>query len=271
MNKIFKGIAYRLRRHQVAENNPYQLTVLKEIILKHQEPSGIRNIRIGRHRLFYENPLELYHSYKEIFLQEIYDFVALSSTPTIIDCGANMGIGVCYFSDKYPGARIIAFEPDSKNFELLKRNVPATANITLNNQAVWIDNGAIHFEQTGTLSSKIAGEGNEGGSGISVPCVRLADQLTEKVDMLKIDIEGAEYEVLKDCIPYLNNVANMFVEYHGTVDDTGRLTELLDIMKNAGFCVYIKMANDLFAKPFIEKRPPVPGFEVQLNIFCYRD
>ena len=51
-------------------------------------------------------------TYKELFEKKIYKFVPTSDTPLIIDCGANMGLSLLFFSKRYPTARIIAFEPD---------------------------------------------------------------------------------------------------------------------------------------------------------------
>jgi len=266
--KILQGIRYRLSP-PAADNAIYQLSRLRKIILKHQPAGKLRKIRIGTHEMVYKDPMEMYHCYVEIFQHGIYDFKAVHSQVRIIDCGANMGAAVCYLKDRYPQSELIAFEPDENNFALLQQNAGRLPGVRLEKKAVWTYNGTISFQHTGTLSSKI-GEAEEGVTVTTIDCVRLADYLTNPVDMLKIDIEGAEYEVLKDCATSLSNVANLFIEYHGGVHETGKLAEIIGIAENAGFNVYIKEANDIFAKPFIQKNLPHGGFEVQLNIFCYR-
>ncbi len=100
---------------------------------------------------------------------------------------------------------------------------------------------------------------------------KLGDVLAQhdRIDFLKMDIEGAEWEVLKDCAEKLSNVQNFFLEYHGKVQDTSRLNDLLHIMNRNKFKVYIRNAADNLAYPFIEKNTSTI-YDVQLNIFCYK-
>ena len=91
----------------------------------------------------------------------------------------------------------------------------------------------------------------------------------DAVDFLKMDIEGAEFEVVKDCAPHLHKIENFFLEYHGKASETHKLNELLEIVENAGFKVYIKMAADNLKHPFAQKETGTI-YDVQLNIFCYK-
>ena len=84
-----------------------------------------------------------------------------------------------------------------------------------------------------------------------------------------MDIEGAEYEVMEDISDQLGNVQNLFLEYHGKVEDTKKLTRLLNIVQEAGFSVYIRNAADNLDHPFIQVRTGTI-YDVQLNIFCYK-
>ena len=84
-----------------------------------------------------------------------------------------------------------------------------------------------------------------------------------------MDIEGAEFNVIMDCASQLNKIENLFLEYHGTVEETKNLQTILDLLNISGFKVYIKMAADNLEMPFIQKSTGTP-FDVQLNIFCYK-
>ena len=95
-------------------------------------------------------------------------------------------------------------------------------------------------------------------------------KLQKQVDFLKIDIEGAEYEVLKDIEPQLQNVQNLFIEYHGTYEQNKELVEMLTILETNGFSFYIKEATSIYDHPFSKQKRPVHNFDVQLNIFCIR-
>jgi len=205
---------------------------------------------------------------KEIFFQEIYK-INLQEEPFILDCGANIGLSVIYFKQLYPKARIIAFEPDAQNYELLKHNVSAfnLPGVELRNEAVWIQNKELSFSNEGTMSSKIIENGEYKIRGI-----RLKEQLTEPVDLLKIDIEGAEYEVIKDIQSQLPLVKNLFIEYHGKFHQNRELLEILGIVSSAGFSFYIKEATSVYDHPFLYKYVQAQrDYDVQLNIFCFRN
>ena len=174
------------------------------------------------------------------------------------------------FKKQYPKARIKAFEPDSAISLILKENVKQQGftDIEIISKAVWIFNGEIKFYEQGGLSGSIVEENNKGIPTVSLPCVRLKDLLTENIDFLKIDIEGAEYEVLLDCKDELSCVEYMFVEYHSLLSKPQTLNEILKIISNAGFRYHIQEAY-ISPQPFI-KIDAVQDMDLQLNIFCYR-
>ena len=217
----------------------------------------------------YRKPYELLHSYREIFGREIYRFHAVSSTPVIIDCGSNIGLSVLYFKSLYPQARVIAFEPDPGNFNLLQMNLTSNKidGVTLHQEAVWTSNGTVTFNAASSEASHIT----EMTTGVSVPARRLKEVLAEEgtIDFLKIDIEGAEYPVLQDCVAELEKVNHLFLEYHGLSRETAKLSDLLAIVKNAGFQLYIRNAADNLQYPFLDKNTGTI-YDVQLNLFCYK-
>lgn len=263
--RLWQGVQYRMSG-VFKKRGQYGIAFLRKKILKHEIAGKERKVSIGRHIFHYSNPLEILHCYDEIFQKQIYRFQSDSSSPLIIDCGANMGAAVVYFKDIYPQSAVIAFEPDDQNFDLLQKNTGHLSGVSIHKKAVWIKDGMIAFEQSGTLSSHII---ENDSATANVEAVKLSAYLEKPVDFLKIDIEGAEYEVLKDIAGQLHNVKNLFIEYHGLVTESAKLTEMMEILRDAGFCIYIKEANDPLEQPFFTRRTP-SGFEVQLNIFCYR-
>lgn len=88
------------------------------------------------------------------------------------------------------------------------------------------------------------------------------------IDFLKLDIEGAEFEVIASCKEYLKNVKNLFIEYHSLPTEKQRLHELLQIVQEAGFRYYMKEAWENLKYPFVNRNPAM--FDLQLNIFAYR-
>lgn len=249
-----------------------KLTWVNEKVLKHQEDKKIKTILLSGCTLYYRRPYELLHTYKELFERQIYKFQATINEPVIIDCGANIGLSVLYFKKLYPSAKLIAFEPDEDNFDVLTKNVSANnlSQVQLHKAAIWTHNDRISFSATGSEASRILEEQN--ATLNSAQAFRLADLLGKynKIDFLKIDIEGAESVVLEDCKNLLSSVQNLFLEYHGKTSETEKLNDILNIIKLAGFDTYIQNASDNLLHPFLDKT--ANGiYDVQLNIFCYRN
>ena len=142
-------------------------------------------------------------------------------------------------------------------------------NVKICKEAVWKENTTLHFSNEGSMGSKI--EIDNTNNTVDIKAVRLKEFINRQVDFLKIDIEGAEYEVLKDIADQLSFVKNMFLEYHGKFSQNRELTELINIVTNAGFSYYIKEAACLYPTPFSRVKNPNTDYDVQLNIFCFRN
>jgi FkbM family methyltransferase len=207
-------------------------------------------------------------SWNEIFEQEIYRFKARHATPRILDCGANTGLSCLFFKRQYPQSLITAFEPDPKIFTYLQHNM-AAANISGIEQvpkAIWHCETTLSFYVEGADSGRIHWAPEL--PVIPIRTVRLLDYLNEPIDLLKIDIEGAETEVLQDAASRLDSVRNLFVEYHSFADKPQTLDQLLQILRRAGFRVQIQPIRHA-AHPFIQVEKTL-GMDMQLNIFAYR-
>lgn len=202
------------------------------------------------------------HSYYfqmfHIFAQNLYMFNSEIPDPRIFDCGAHIGIASLYFSTKYPRARITAFEADKDISEMAEHNLKAygVKNAEVINAAVWKNNDGVSFDLSGDDSGFI----NETGEkSVKVPSIRLREYIVkEKPDMLKIDIEGAEYEVLKDCRGVLSGVSFIITEVHRFNTDKEKLGELLSLFEDEGFLYTIADFNAaVWLDPDII--PPFPG------------
>lgn len=271
IGNVLKGVAYRLGAGK-SGTDFIAIPWAKEKWLKHLPADNQERLLVLQNQhIHFSKPWEVLHTWDEIFCQQIYRFKTTNQSPYILDCGSNIGMAVMYFKWLYPQAIIQAFEPDASNYALLEKNVAGNhySNVTLHKEAIWIHNDGIQFQSAGSHASRIGDDA--GANTISVPTRRLKELLLERpVDFLKLDIEGAEYEVLLDCEDALHQVGHFFLEYHGTVGDTPKLTRLLNMMENAGFSCYIRNAADLLKHPFADKQLPGQPFEVQLNVFAYR-
>ena len=177
-----------------------------------------KTIKFNNFKAIVPDCLSFLWQYKEIFVDESYKFSSNSAKPLIIDCGANIGISVFYFKHLFPNADILAFESNYKISELLKENIITNqlSNVQVINKAVWINDDGIEMTSDLADNSSVFGVGEKD----NVPSIRLRTVLQNekrKIDLLKIDIEGAEIEVIKDCADNLDKVCNIFIEYHSFI------------------------------------------------------
>ncbi len=202
---------------------------------------------------------------------QIYKFNTEREKPFIIDCGANLGMSVIYFKSLYPQAEIIAFEADPYVHSFLQKNVCSFqfSDTTIINKAVWNCAGeTLSFLSEGGAGGRLQ-QPSAAHKFVNVQTIRLRDYLDRRIDFLKIDIEGAEYAVIRDCADQLTNVDNLFIEYHSFPGTPQNLHLILDIVQQAGFTYHIKEAFTN-PEPFAERRINF-GMDLQLNIFCYRN
>ncbi|MDB5121463.1 MAG: Methyltransferase, FkbM family [Sphingobacteriales bacterium] len=209
-------------------------------------------------------------TYKELFQCDIYKFNPSNTSSTILDCGANMGLSVLYFSKNYPNHTIVAFEPDENIFNILKENVESfnLKNVILHQKAVWTRSETLKFYSDGGMGGRID-NAYRGQEPKIIEAVPLLDYLTDEIDFLKIDIEGAEDEVLKYCDENLKKAKHIFFEYHNNINNPQTLHELLELVKKNGFHYYIKESATR-QKPFVDKTLICESFDMAINVFCYK-
>lgn len=217
--------------------------------------------------------LSYFFTYKEIFQKEVYKFNSDTETPYILDCGANIGLSVIYFKQLYPKARIVAFEPDERVFRLLEYNVQqfGLSDLKLLQRGVWNDTTILRFLSEGADAGRVATSLDKENI-TQIKTVRLRDFITEKIDFLKIDIEGAELTVLEDCKDQLGYVQRLFIEYHSFVHSPQNLSQLIKILEESNLRYYISSPDhSLYThQPLVDRRFLL-GMDLQLNIYAFRD
>lgn len=211
-----------------------------------------------------------YDSYQEILHDEMYRFDTNHKNPVIIDCGANMGVSVLFFAKAYPQANIIAFEPEEEIYDILEKNIKTYGleNINLHKKAVWTSETTLEFFTDHGMGGSVENVYRKQIPTL-VKTVRLADFLQQPVSLLKMDIEGAEYDVLKDCEQYFQNIENMFVEYHSFDKKEQHLDDLLSMLKKAGFRYHLRQSFSR-KKPFIDRKKVCENIDMAINVFAYR-
>lgn len=188
----------------------------------------------------YVDLLTVAPQWKDTFVDEVHSFESDVPSPRILDCGANVGIVTFYFKRQHPGARITAFEADPAIASALLRNVEqnSLSQVDVVAAAVWDETGETTFAAEGADSGGIASEyRGEVQKRITVPTIRLRDVIAaeDRIDLLKLDVEGAEHRVLADCEPELGRVRAMILELHDFDGRERKNPSTLALLKRAGF------------------------------------
>ena len=144
----------------------------------------------------------------------------------IVDGGGYIGTAAIEFAKAYPEATVVTLEPSQDNFALLKRNVAAYPNIHPVNAALSNHSGKIELRNRGTGEwgfTIVERPDDHPDSRVlhEVDCVTIPE-LMERfgkggVDILKLDIEGGEYQLLKDKPEWISDVGVVCIELHDRI------------------------------------------------------
>ena len=135
----------------------------------------------------------------------------------IIDAGANVGYVTIALAKKYPGCRILAIEPDRDNYQVLEQNTAEIPQVQTLLGALWSKSGTLCV--TNPEAKSVSFQVAPSGDGESVQAFSVSDlmELTgeNSVSLLKLDIEGAEFEVFQSHTDiWFKKVKTMMVELH---------------------------------------------------------
>jgi FkbM family methyltransferase len=162
------------------------------------------------------------HVFEQVFMREEYDFATIRAPEVIIDAGANIGLASIYFASRFPACRIIALEPESENFRMLERNAAHYPNIVPVHGALWHEEGTIDLVDPGLgawgfmtdgASGDVRGERKHSVAAYTVESLMRTHGL-DRIDLLKVDIEGAEREVFSHAQGWIERVDALIVELH---------------------------------------------------------
>ena len=225
-------------------------------------PDSGRREAIGPYRIQINDGPNFYMMRKDIFERRIYHFEATRSDPVIIDGGANIGLATLYYKTIYPAARIRAFDPDPAIAMILKSNIKenGVTGVEVIDAALGGATGMIAFVAARACDACIATyrpEDDARGETITVPIRALRDELDGPVDLLKLNIEGAEWEALEGARDRLKNVREMIIEYHHLPGLPRTLHRILGLLDEVGFDYLI---NDIDGE---SNRGVLPPFRLE--------
>ena len=146
---------------------------------------------------------------------------------TILDIGANVGVSCAYLRKCFPEAHIHAFEPAPSNVAVLRRNAASLGNMTVHGFALGDADGELELFDSDNPSNfggfSAHGVGVDPSRSTRVQVRRtdtaLAALGVKEVDLIKIDTEGAEWEILSAMNPAMLAGARLIMgELHGRRD-----------------------------------------------------
>jgi len=228
---------------------------------------GARKVRplifsTNPHEITFEVPDSLYQVFKEIFMADVYEIAdlvqQLPENPIVVDIGANAGFFDFILLSKVPDAVVFAFEPMPANVQRLSKTIDKNTrlkkNIHLHQMAVtgkeqeFLDIFMEDTDENQVVASVFAGFNKSNTKGICVPCISLtrifSNNNLEKIDLLKMDCEGSEYDIIYNTSPELiKKITRMVVEVHDMDEQQNNIHFFTAYLQKLGFTVTSQPIN----------------------------
>lgn len=184
-------------------------------------------------KIEYVSARTLQAQYREIYIKRHYSFQCNTATPIIIDAGGNIGMSAIWFKRSFPNSRLTVYEADPNLAATITRNMQSAGltDVEVCQTAVWDKDGFVAFDNTGADKGAISSTGR-----IQVPSINLSSRIPQHVDMLKLDVEGAEYDIINrmSVEGTLSRIQHIVAEYHITRADVDRFLESLRLIRASG-------------------------------------
>jgi len=202
-------------------------------------------LKLGNHKIWLnkENSVYSLDIYMELFKERHHSKLSSflpNKNDIVIDVGANEGYYVLKTKEIAPSSKIIAVEPNPTAFGILKKNVEANKlkNIILLSKAITSRNGRIKFEivkgrsEVGAVNvyKKFRKRGRLKKITVnSITLEKLCKKYKiDKIDILKIDVEGSEVDILKSSKSILSKVDKAIIEYHNAQKTKEKVIKLMN-------------------------------------------
>ncbi len=192
--------------------------------------------------------------FRQVFLDGEYDFSIPGTDPKIIiDLGANVGMFTIHSKLKYPKAKIISLEPEPGNYKQLQLNTAGLENVVVLNKAIWKDDKGVsmvidaQYGEWGATSESYSANAKNQLMVESITMQGLIDLYAiNLIDILKIDIEGAEKYIFETETEWLEKVKVLIIELHDFMEKESSNNFFRAITKLKGFDFFISGENLVF-------------------------
>jgi FkbM family methyltransferase len=201
-------------------------------------------------------------TFREVIEWEVYRpvFEHVRNAKTVVDLGANVGLTSLCFAARWPRCRIIAVEPNDGTFAVLEQNLSAlirSGRCQIVRAAIWNreislveDSSEARKHFNGFRVSEIRASENASANrypGISMSTLIERCEIDE-IDLLKIDIEGAETELFSGDVSWLSHTGAIAIEFHQTsAGYTRQLSRFDELIKQHGMAIVAETEHTVVA------------------------
>lgn len=199
----------------------------------------------------------LAYDFMNVILDDEYGLRKINEQPKVIyDIGGNIGLFAIWAALNFPEAKIESFEPHPETFQFLSKNMSQFVGCAVRNVALGSKNGlGFISSNTESRSNRVSSDAaREEKSGHEIQIVAFEELVAaerQEIDLLKIDCEGAEWDIFEDAAPF-QKVRMIRMEYH--LVDGKTLEDLKRAADRIGFEIVKLEENSGFGIAWMEKR-----------------
>lgn len=232
----------------------------KLMLIARFQPSRTTPIRLVGFKVSHASPDLVRYVFREIFVDRVYEVETRKAPLRIIDAGANSGMAMLFFKLVAPDCHVTCFDPDPRNCELIRSNVRDNKlrDVTICNAALSDADGTVTMYANAALTGDTAqslsrtfrtslADAPQEIRSYEVPALSLKPFLDEPVDILKLDVEGAEGRVIGSLGDRLRNVGCVLMEYHYLCEDN-RLQDIIGALEAAGHDFRLEAPDGLVSR-----------------------
>ena len=293
---MIKYKIYKIMKKVVGGKGLTKYSSIKEFKQNAEDGAHSEYVTIDGNKLYLDSSDSLRLSVKKEFEPQTTDLIQknIFSGNIVVDIGANIGFFTLIMANgvKKEG-KVFSFEPELENYKLLSKNVKENnlQNIILENKAVGNKNGSAEMYLASKenniysqsmhriFSSKIV---SQNSTPITIKIIKLDDffeklDLIKKINLIKIDVEGAEFDVLKGMNKILdsNKDLKIIMEFslENLQDFGSKPDEVVDFLLKKNFKLWKINENEKKLEGIfnIEDIKRLDDERNGLNIFCQRD
>ena len=201
-----------------------------------------KNLPIPNYKVFETNPWNFtWSNYNEMFIDKYYEKTNIVVGKVCLDIGANDGLFTEWLLSQ-GSEKIYAIECDPRCIKFLNKKFNSNKNVTVINKALWKENQnemKLYYVDDTSVFSSLKEEGNCKGKNYYGVCswdftTLISKHNINKIDLFKIDIEGAEYEVFESMTnEQVNQINSFLIEIH--LNTNGQVYKITDRLKMLGY------------------------------------